>query len=338
MVGCADNLERALSMLSGEPTTQELQDRLAQLEKEAVMGHLESANTSSASSSEEEAESAPGIPDQPPPTPPWTSTAEDDDETRRLLDGLSVSAAPAASSLTSSADRSSAQEDEDMCAVCYGIMCRPARLGECNHHFCRLCVFKCRLWEAGCPMCRAPLIASVSGVRFPSELQYDVAADAAIARRRRSEHSESAAKEAALETKLRAHLMDGLPLVMHPASIPCDANGKRRQMRIAKDTKVNMVFNDPQAQRTLMHAMKSGCVVGVVYRNEGGPPSEREGFIARSVQCRVDHEGNLRARLCALDRCVLVGETRHDADQGLLVGSVELTQRREAPALSARSV
>ena len=87
-----------------------------------------------------------------------------------------------------------------------------------------------------------------------------------------------------------------------------------------------------------MHAMTAGCVVGVVYQSEGGPTSDRHGFIARSVQCKVDHEGKLRARLSALDRCVLVGDTRHDADQGLLLGSVELTTTRETHALSPVSV
>ena len=237
MLGCADNLERALTMLSGTPTTQELVDRLSQLEKEASMMRLASSSFTPA-----EAEGA-GSPGRASPTSSSSSAAAADGSPRPL-DESSPSAARPSSSLTST----SAQEEEDSCAVCYSIMCRPARLSECSHVLCRLCVFKCRLWEAGCPMCRAPLLASVSGVRFPSELEYDSATDTAIARRHPSEHRESAAKEEALEARLRAHLMGDLPLVMHPGSIPCDANGKRQQMRIAKDTKVSMVFDDPQVR------------------------------------------------------------------------------------------
>ena len=55
-----------------------------------------------------------------------------------------------------------------VCGLCFDTAQDPIT-SACEHSFCRLCVFHCRM-EAGCPLCRAPVKQPLRKVSSPSEI------------------------------------------------------------------------------------------------------------------------------------------------------------------------
>ena len=222
-------------------------------------------------------------------------------------------------------------DDDDICAVCYSIICRPATLADCEHRFCRLCVFHCRIGSSGCPMCRAPLARAVQDALTPSDIAYDETSSAIIAARHSADYAEAIAKEAACETRIHKSLMRDVPLVIHPSSsFRLDPNKYRAAATIVRPgggcftkstAKLTILFTDPAAQPALLHASKTKTCIGVIFR--AGDSSVVRGFVAHNVRTtQSPREGGIRARLTSLQRFTVIRQRLRDVGQ--LVGDIEL--------------
>jgi len=214
----------------------------------------------------------------------------------------------------------SEEDDTDTCPVCYGVKCHPTQISACSHSFCRLCAFKCRLREAGCPMCRAPVAPQLQQTHFPSELAFDADADADVAAHEPSAHREAVAKEEAFENDLRERHIAELPLVRHPGSIPLDGHGHPYQIKVGHKTVLTVIFSDPCAVRTLVHASSSGGCVGIIYPMAAAIGCD--GFLARHVRTEALPGGTTKVRLSLLSKFT-IEEMRNERDGGM-VGLVTL--------------
>ena len=230
-------------------------------------------------------------------------------------------------------------DDENaVCAVCYGVRCHPASLAPCPHTFCRLCVFKCRSLDSGCPLCRVAVDPELQRAYLPSSIAYDTAEDAAIAERYPLAHRAAVERETALEQRLSEKLLLALPLVVYPGSFPVDATGEPVYcIKTGPNTSCTMHFTDEKA-RSMLESIagasrpsvwkpdalaKSVPVprqVGVVCPGGDGPYGA-EGFVADTMSVR-SLSGSTVASLRSLRRFKVVGDVRLQDDG--LQATVEL--------------
>jgi len=231
--------------------------------------------------------------------------------------------------------------EDDTCAVCYGVRCQPARLSDkCEHTFCRTCVLKCIGSSfarfPGCPLCRAPLAASLESAVLPSEIAFDQAAAASLAATHPVLYQCALEKEKAEEARLREKLIPNLPLVMAPGSCVRDDLGRPVRLRVRST--LTLFFSDADALHTLQKHQKEQ--VGILFRESSSHGGARRGFLARPIagkyvdadSSRTDGEtggggrlqGTYRTKLTAMREFQLVGNVRRDAD-GSIVGAVEVS-------------
>ena len=255
------------------------------------------------------------------------------------------SASPERSDVDGSSDGESSQrsssasawptgsDDQDTCAVCYNVCCHPARISEeCSHVFCRLCVFKCRLWEAGCPMCRAPISATLQRVKLPSQIAYEEGLDAAIAKQSADAYQEALEKERSLEARLKATLQS-VPIVTHPGQLPRDDTGRLRVPRFTQKTTFDLIVSDPSVQQALKDAERTRSSVGFVFSDTADATDHTKiGYVAQVLKIltprcspRGSHQQKVRVapvRKFKLDE----RDLSHTEHGGLVEGLVALVE------------
>ena len=237
-------------------------------------------------------------------------------------------AASSSSPAPMSTGRSDSSEDDDrlMCAVCYGAKCHPTKVSPaCSHTFCRLCAFKGRMWEAGCPMCRAALAPELRDMRFPGEMDFDAEADTEVAARMPSAHREAAEKEAAFEASLREKHVAGVPLIKHPGSLPTADDGRPYRLKVGPKTVLTVTFSERAAKEVVSRAASTGGWVGVVY--PATTQMEYRGFLARAVRTEPGAVGaGLKVKLGFLSKFTFDDrDVRQDPLHGHMVSDVTLT-------------
>ena len=213
--------------------------------------------------------------------------------------------------------------------MCYGVRYHPSRISdECEHTFCRLCVFKMRttgpMHPAACPLCRAPQSEGLDEALMPSEIAYDEAQATGLLRAHPGLYHCALKKEADLEDRLRETLIPRVPLVMLPGS--CAQEGGLPIRPKVRST-MTFLFSEPDALKTLS-AHKRGQV-GVVFREASIHGGAMRGFLARPLRCNPVRKGSTSlptpylAKLAPLQEFELVGSMHRDAD-GCMVGAVEV--------------
>ena len=228
-------------------------------------------------------------------------------------------------------------DEEDACAVCFGIICQPARVSNvCDHKFCRLCVFKCSsLPFAGCPLCRAPMAEGLEKALVPSLIDYDEAAAAALAAAHPALYEQALRKEALVEERLRERMIPSLPLVLLPGSCARGRSGEAIRLKLRQS--VTLRFSEPEALRTI--ASHSHEQFGIIYRESSVCGGALRGFVVRlGGDKTVGHavNGSYRVKLVPLKEFQLVGRIRR-SDGGCLLGAVEVTRDRiQAPARTSK--
>lgn len=123
--------------------------------------------------------------------------------------------------------------DDDACTICYGVRYHPCGVSaECSHQFCRSCAFKCLKVSASCPLCRAPCNPATAGALLPSEIAFDVEADASLADAHPRLHECAERAEAEVEAQLRKSVIPSVPLVMLPGECARDSFGKPIRIKV----------------------------------------------------------------------------------------------------------
>jgi len=211
--------------------------------------------------------------------------------------------------------------DEDTCAVCYGVCCRPASYSDqCNHTFCRLCVFKARSTGNGCPLCRAPVGAAVEEAVLPCEIPFNKEAADAMQRAHGELYSAALLAEEATEARLRERVVPLVPLVLLPGQCP-----KGHRPKVAAT--MTLHFTETEAIQTIL-ANQHGQV-GFLYREENDSGTAY-GFLARIKRVRFvcawraqGSPSEVRATIAAQQSFQRVGRVKRD-DEGGQVGAVEI--------------
>ena len=228
--------------------------------------------------------------------------------------------------------------DADMCAVCYSVLCHPCQLSnQCNHAFCRLCVFKCStsaVADVECPLCRAPADPEICDALLPSELQYDATAARTLASKYPAEYAAALGREMQVEACLRERIIPDLPIVNLPGTA-VDHSGKPLRPNVTRKNRITLFFSDEAAQKTIVDLTRqmgqaslvkrrrkrvesadarSAPLVGVLFNEVSRHGRRAHGFLARPVSgCKSANRGRTqRVTMDICDEFELVGRIRRD--------------------------